>query len=671
MPANMSNRGLFIVIEGSDGSGKATQLHLLAERLKAIGYDVAVFDFPRYLEDSSYFVRNYLNGVYGPAASISPYTASLFYALDRFEASKKIKIALDSGKIVLSNRYVGSNMAHQGGKILDPAEQRGFFVWEDNLEFELLKIPRPDLNIFLRVPAKVAYENIKKKSARSYTDKSHDEHENDINHLRRATATYDLLCQLFPKDFKVIECTKSGKILDIPRINNLIWESILAMLPREKPNPSHSVVVSLSGANEQVSSQGKRQKNELLHEFKKVSLFLRLQVEHRQKAQLWPKLSSWRDSDYAFYTPQGMPKELVSQYKATMANIADLHNSMREKIIGYLEKHMLSDNLKNLPSQNVDSLLMPATPLAALCTFDISVPQVKITNLARDLLSNDAEEAQWAAKQLYLAARTQWPKNFKESLETNSAPESINHIISKLASGRIGSDSNESKDVKLLETSPRQEFDLVAESIYPFSTLSLDEIVEEVASWPYSQKYESLHQVILESASALSKVHYKLDVISDQITLSEVVGIGALSNLQVQYPSPRYGYDVPAIFEQAEVDDLYIDCFDQSLKLYSLLQSAGRDDLAVYAALLGHRVRSQFNVDAQNIYRIINHKGNQPYQKLSEATREKVSEAHPLMWDMLLRPGASPKPAMPPDRNRVKAARRPNQRGSSKTNKPK
>src|SRR5665213_680258 len=153
----MNKRGILIVLEGSDGSGKTTQFNLLSERLKATGYDVSVFDFPRYDKDSSYFIKQYLNGNYGPASTISPYTASLFYALDRYEAAKDIRQQLAQGKIVICNRYVGSNMAHQGAKFGDPAEQRGFFVWEDNLEFQMLNIPRPDISLFLRVPAEVSY----------------------------------------------------------------------------------------------------------------------------------------------------------------------------------------------------------------------------------------------------------------------------------------------------------------------------------------------------------------------------------------------------------------------------------------------------------------------------------------------------------------------------------
>jgi dTMP kinase len=137
----MTENGIFIVLEGVDGSGKSTQFRLLSERLKAVGYDVEVFKFPQYDQSSSHFIKKYLNGDYGNASEISPYTASLFYALDRYEASPRIKDALHKGKIVLSDRYVGSNMAHQGGKFTNSGEQRGFFIWEDGLEFQMLGIP--------------------------------------------------------------------------------------------------------------------------------------------------------------------------------------------------------------------------------------------------------------------------------------------------------------------------------------------------------------------------------------------------------------------------------------------------------------------------------------------------------------------------------------------------
>lgn len=228
----MSERkGVFIAIEGTDGSGKGTQFALLAEHLRTSGYDVAEFDFPQYEQPSSYFVRQYLNGHYGTADEVGPYTSSLFYALDRFEVARQIREALDEGKVVLANRFTGSSMAHQGTKFHHAEERRGYFIWLDNLEFQMLGIPRPDRSYVLRVPADIAQKLVDQKGERSYTDKKRDIHEADFNHLKRSVEVYDDLCQLFPKDFTRIDCVRNNKLLDIDTIHKQLRKTIQPLLP--------------------------------------------------------------------------------------------------------------------------------------------------------------------------------------------------------------------------------------------------------------------------------------------------------------------------------------------------------------------------------------------------------------------------------------------------------
>lgn len=228
---NSKQKGLFVVIEGTDGSGKGTQFKKLSERLSLEGYEVAEFDFPQYELESSYFVREYLNGKYGSADEVGPYKSSLFYALDRYEAATKIKQALKEGKIVIANRFTGSNMAHQGTKFSHAEERRGYFIWLDNLEFELLDIPRPDKSIVLRVPAETAQLLVDKKQKRSYTDKKRDIHEADLSHLQRSVEVYDDLCKLFPKDFQSIDCVRNNRLMTVDQIQDMIWNSIEPLLP--------------------------------------------------------------------------------------------------------------------------------------------------------------------------------------------------------------------------------------------------------------------------------------------------------------------------------------------------------------------------------------------------------------------------------------------------------
>jgi dTMP kinase len=203
-------KGKFVVIEGSDGSGKSTQFKQLLTYFESQGKEVVVYKFPQYDLPSSFFVREYLNGNYGSADELGAYTPSLFYALDRFHAAKDIREHLESGRIILCDRYIGSNMAHQGQKIEDTKEQTKYLKWLYDLEYRMLGIPKPDLNIVLLVPAETAYKLMsQREDVRNYTDKQKDIHEADINHLSRAVVMYRKLCTLFPKEFTPIECTNA------------------------------------------------------------------------------------------------------------------------------------------------------------------------------------------------------------------------------------------------------------------------------------------------------------------------------------------------------------------------------------------------------------------------------------------------------------------------------
>ncbi len=241
--------GSFLVIEGTDGSGKGTQFKLLADKLRREGYAVATFDFPQYEKPSSYFVKQYLNGHYGSAEKVGPYTGSLFYALDRYEAAVPIRQALLEGKIVLANRFTGSNMAHQGTKFDHPEERRGYFIWLDNLEFQMLGIPRPNKSFVLRVPAETAQQLVDKKEARSYTNMKRDIHEADIQHLKRSVEVYDDLCQLFPRDFTRIDCVRGDKLMDIQTIHQHLWKTIEPHLP-PKANKKGVDVTKLENTGE-------------------------------------------------------------------------------------------------------------------------------------------------------------------------------------------------------------------------------------------------------------------------------------------------------------------------------------------------------------------------------------------------------------------------------------
>lgn len=190
----MPARGKFIVIEGIDGSGKRTQLDLLVRALTQRGHNLSQISFPNYNGFFGKLVARFLNGEFGALDSVDPHFAALLYAGDRLESKPSLESALAAGKLLISDRYVASNLAHQGARV-PPALRDEFLAWLRQLEYGIYGLPAEDLVIYLRVPATHAHRLVGSKNAREYTDKKHDIQEADLAHLEAASRVYDHLAQ--------------------------------------------------------------------------------------------------------------------------------------------------------------------------------------------------------------------------------------------------------------------------------------------------------------------------------------------------------------------------------------------------------------------------------------------------------------------------------------------
>jgi dTMP kinase len=219
--------GKLIVIEGTDGSGKETQAKRLLERLEASGIKTTYADFPQHGQKSAGMVDNYLNGKYGAANVVDPKVASVFYAVDRYDASFEIRKRLEEGRVVVCNRYISASMGHQGGKIKDEKERREYVEWLKEFEYGFFKIPKPDMTILLHVPYLISQNLIKRKTQRAYIEKS-DIHETDIEHLKNAEVAFLDVAKY--ENWSVIDCTKDGEMLSIGEIHEKVWESIKNVL---------------------------------------------------------------------------------------------------------------------------------------------------------------------------------------------------------------------------------------------------------------------------------------------------------------------------------------------------------------------------------------------------------------------------------------------------------
>jgi len=219
-------QGKFIVFEGSDGSGKTTQVELLRAFLEKKNYPHIAFDFPRYQETfHAKTIQKYLSGEYGDPTKQNPYLVSLAYALDRLTVREEIYYALNDGKIVLANRYVPSNKAHQGAK-LAASKRVEFFNWLDELEYKVNKMPREDLVILLYLPADVAMKLAKQRQREPVRGKA-DLHEENVGYQAGVEKTYLQLAKAH--HWVKIDCVREGNL----RLPEDIHKEIVATLKKK------------------------------------------------------------------------------------------------------------------------------------------------------------------------------------------------------------------------------------------------------------------------------------------------------------------------------------------------------------------------------------------------------------------------------------------------------
>lgn len=208
--------GKVIVIEGLDGSGKATQTERLYELLSARGVQVRRVSFPDYDSPSSALVKMYLNGEFGSdPGDVNGYAAASFYAVDRYASFKKDwGKAYDDGAVILCDRYATSNAVYQMTKV-PQCEREEYLRWLEELEYGRLGIPRPDLVIYLDVPTDISQSLMSRRYDGDESKK--DLHERNLAYLAQCgeSARYSAM----KLNWNVISCVRDGKMRSIDDIS--------------------------------------------------------------------------------------------------------------------------------------------------------------------------------------------------------------------------------------------------------------------------------------------------------------------------------------------------------------------------------------------------------------------------------------------------------------------
>jgi len=217
-------KGKFIVIDGGDGSGKTTQTRLLVNKFKKSSLPVKYYDFPQYY--SSFHgktVAKFLRGEFGSIKDVSPYLASLSYALDRASVKKEMEDFLARGGTIIANRYATSNLAHQGAKFKNLARREEFLKWLYELEYKIHKIPKENIVIYLYVPWRIGAELNAREEDKKYLKGKPDIAETSQDHRIRSEKMY-LTLVAKNRHWVKVNCVKDNKILPKEVIHQKIMD---------------------------------------------------------------------------------------------------------------------------------------------------------------------------------------------------------------------------------------------------------------------------------------------------------------------------------------------------------------------------------------------------------------------------------------------------------------
>ncbi|MFA5004008.1 MAG: dTMP kinase [Candidatus Saccharimonadales bacterium] len=363
--------------------------------------------------------------------------------------------------------------------------------------------------------------------------------------------------------------------------------------------------------------------------------------------------------NYRYFVPPEFKGKIRASYTKTMDQIFDLYSKMVNELTDYVRKS------SNTPEEERDAAwrsatkaqacdaIRPVLPVATKSTVGIYASGQSLEGLIMRLLGDDLPEARTVGQQILDEAR----KVISVFLERADKPErggaiiaySVNtrNNIKKLADELLPTNyTPQSTAVSLIDYSPRNELDIVPDMLYEHSDLPLEQLQAEVVTWPYERKLEVFNAYMGERLNrrhrpgrALEKIHYSWDLMCDYGIFRDLQRHRMVDDMEWQQLTPRYGYEIPKLVEEASLVDDFEACFDLSLQLYSALQAAGLQLEAQYATLLGHRMRWKVTYNAREAFHLhelrTSPQGHPGYRKLVLEMHEKLAEVHPLLAEAM------------------------------------
>ena len=362
---------------------------------------------------------------------------------------------------------------------------------------------------------------------------------------------------------------------------------------------------------------------------------------------------------YKYYTPEELKPTLKKKYVQSMDKIFDLYSTMVRELTQYIR------DKSDTPKQERDvawqgatraqacDAVRPVLPVATKSTVGIYGSGQALESLIMHLLSDNLKEARETGQKMLEELRKIIPTFLERADKPDRGGAAIAYrantynAVKKLADKYLPQIYGQHEEpVILTSVWPHNELDLVPDMLYEHSDLSLEEIKREVDNWPYSKKEAVFLGYMGERLNrrhrpgrAMEVAHYSWDLICDYGIFRDLQRHRMVDDLEWQMLTPRYGYDVPQLIDEAGLTDNFNQCFDLSLQLYSALQAAGYELEAQYATLLGHNMRWKVTYNAREAFHLhelrTTPQGHPGYRKLVQQMHEKLAEVHPMMAEAM------------------------------------
>ena len=363
---------------------------------------------------------------------------------------------------------------------------------------------------------------------------------------------------------------------------------------------------------------------------------------------------------YRYVVPKNLSRSVRKQYCEYMDRIFDLYSHMVHALTKYVTE--TSDTPKEerdvawkgaVRAQACDAA-RAVLPIAIKATIGMFASGQALESLIMHLLSDELSEARETGEHLLEEGRKILPMFLERADKPERGGATIAYrantykAMQELANDKLSAHnaSSDQKDIQLVDFWPRNELDLVADMLYEHSSLPLEQIRQEVNSWSYDDKVRALQTYMGERLNrrhkpgrALEKAHYSWDLVSEWAVFKDLQRHRMVDDMEWQALTPRYGYDVPKLVEDAGLTEDFEKCFDLSLELYSYLQAKGYSLEAQYAVLQGHKTRWKVTYNAREAFHLhelrTSPQGHPAYRKFVKEMHEKVAEVHPLLAEAM------------------------------------